>query len=133
MSNSFEAARNQLSRTIDRIQGAVAPVPGSGFERPPGFDPRDAFPDDPKEIGAAPTRPDAVVLVDLRRAARAERELGTDRVRRRHDDGSIEVAVPCGNEPAFRSWLLGYLDAAEVLEPADVRDGVIAWLEAVAS
>jgi proteasome accessory factor B len=118
---------------IDRIQGEVAAVVGSGFERPDGFDPRDAFPDDPKEIGADPWRPDAVVLVDARRAGRAERELGPDRVRVRHDDGSIEVAVPCGNEPAFRSWLLGYLDAAEVLAPADVRDGVVAWLEAVVS
>jgi proteasome accessory factor B len=118
---------------IDRIQGEVTEVDGPGFERPDGFDPRDAFPDDPKEIGADPTRPDAVVLVDARRAARAERELGPDRVLARHDDGSIQVAVPCGNEPAFRSWLLGYLDAAEVLAPADVRDRVIAWLEAVAS
>ncbi|MFP5486847.1 MAG: helix-turn-helix transcriptional regulator, partial [Acidimicrobiia bacterium] len=118
---------------IDRIQGAVDAVPGSGFERPVGFDPRDAFPDDPKAIGADPTRPDAIVLVDARRAGRAERELGADRVRRRHDDGSVEVAVPCGNEPAFRSWLLGYLDAAEVLAPDDVRAGVIAWLEAVVS
>jgi predicted DNA-binding transcriptional regulator YafY len=118
---------------IDRIQGAVAAIDGSGFERPDGFDPRDAFPDDPKEIGADPTRPDAVVLVDARRAGRAERQLGADRVLVRHGDGSIEVSVPCGNEPAFRSWLFGYLDAAEVLAPADVRDGVVAWLEAVAS
>ena len=118
---------------IDRIQGAVVTVDGSGFERPDGFDPRDAFPDDPKEIGADPTRPDAVVLVDARRAGRAERQLGTDRVLVRHADGSIEVSVPCGKEPAFRSWLFGYVDAAEVLGPADVRAGVIAWLEAVAS
>ncbi|HSJ90538.1 MAG TPA: WYL domain-containing protein, partial [Ilumatobacter sp.] len=62
-----------------------------------------------------------------------ERQVGPERVRVRHDDGSIEVAVPCGNEPAFRSWLLGYLDAAEVLAPVDVRDGVVAWLEAVVS
>ena len=116
---------------IDRIQGAVAAVAGSGFERPVGFDPRDAFPEDPKEIGADPARPDAVVLVDARRAGRAERELGPERVLARHDDGSIEVAVPCGNEAAFRSWLLGYLDAAEVRSPSDVRDGVVAWLEAV--
>lgn len=118
---------------IDRIQGVIVEVDGSVFERPAGFDPRDAFPDDPKEIGADPTRPDAIVVVDAHRAGRAERQVGSDRVRVRHDDGSIEVAVPCGNEPAFRSWLLGYLDAAEVLGPDDVRAGVIAWLEAVAS
>lgn len=118
---------------IDRIQGSVVAVAGSAFDRPGDFDVRDAFPDDPKEIGADPTRPDATVLVDARRAGRVERELGVERVRRRLDDGSIEVAVPCGNEPAFRSWLLGYLDAVEVLAPDDVRAGVVAWLEAVAS
>ena len=118
---------------IDRIQGAVTAVPGSTFERPAGFDPREAFPDDPKEIGADPSRPDAIVRIDARRAARAAGELGAERVRSRHDDGSIEVAVPCGNEPAFRSWLLGYLDAAEVVSPDDVRANVVAWLEAVAS
>lgn len=118
---------------IDRFQGEVSTVAGSTFERPAGFDPRDAFPDDPKAIGADAARPDAVVLVDVRQARRAERELGSDRVLARHDDGAIEVSVPCANEPAFRSWLLGYLDAAEVLSPVEVRDGVVAWLEAVAS
>lgn len=118
---------------IDRIQGDVLTVPGSSFERPAGFDPREAFPDDPKEIGADPTKPDARVLVDARQARRAEAELGSDRVTARHPDGSIELAVPCGNGPAFRSWVLGYLDAAEVLAPDDVRADVVAWLEAVAS
>lgn len=118
---------------IDRIQGRVEAVVGSRFERPADFDPRTAFPEDPKEIGADATRSDAVVLVDASQAPRAERELGTDRVTARRDDGSVEISVPCGNAPAFRSWLLGYLDAAEVLAPADVRGDVIAWLEAVAS
>lgn len=118
---------------IDRIQGDVTGVAGPTFDRPAGFDPRDAFPDDPKEIGADPTRPDAVVVIDAHRAGRAERELGVDRVLVRRDDGSIEVSVPCGNEAAFRSWLLGYLDAAEVVSPPDVRTDVVAWLEAVAS
>lgn len=118
---------------IDRIQGGIALVDGSHFERPDGFDPRDAFPDDPKEIGADPARPDAIVHIDARHAGRAERQLGTHRVSARRDDGSIEVSVPCGNEPAFRSWLFGYLDAAEVLAPPDVRAGIIAWLEGVAS
>jgi len=56
-------------------------------------------------------------------------EIGADRVRARHDDGSIEIDVPCANLPAFRSWLLGYLGHAEVLAPHDVRADVIGWLE----
>ncbi len=117
---------------IDRIDGAVTaqPEPGS-FERPDDFDPRDAFPDDPKLIGADPAVPDARVTIDAVRAGHAERELGSERVVERRDDGSIVVTVPCANQPAFRSWVLGYLDHAEVLEPASARDDVIAWLEAI--
>ena len=114
---------------IDRIDGTVEPIPGRSFERPEGFDPRDAFPDDPKLIGADAAPPDARVLIDAARAASALAEVSVDRVRDRHDDGSIEIDVPCANLPAFRSWLLGYLEHAEVLEPEDVRADVIGWLE----
>ncbi len=116
---------------IDRIDGAVSPDPDGGlFERPADFDPRTAFPDDPKMIGADATVPDALVHIDAARAAAVARDLGDERVRRRLDDGAIEVAVPCANVPAFRSWLLGHLEHAEVLEPVSVRDDVVAFLEA---
>jgi proteasome accessory factor B len=114
---------------IDRIEGAVELIAGQSFERPEGFDPRHAFPDDPKMIGADAAVPDALVLVDPAQAATALAEIGADRVRARHDDGSIEIDVPCANLPAFRSWLLGYLGHAEVLAPHDVRADVIGWLE----
>jgi predicted DNA-binding transcriptional regulator YafY len=116
---------------IDRVDGSVSiDHARAPFERPADFDPRAAFPEDPKMIGADETVPDAVVRVDASRAPAVERDLGGERVRRRHDDGSIEVAVPCANVPAFRSWLLGHLEHAEVLEPASVRADVIAFLEA---
>ncbi len=117
---------------IDRIQGAVEIVADSEFDRPADFDPRDAFPDDPKLIGADAALPDAQVLIDPPRAARALRELGDDRLVERRDDGAVVVDVPCGNVPAFRSWLLGHMEHAEVLAPATVRDDVVAWLEATA-
>lgn len=117
---------------IDRVDGDVASLsdPGS-FERPADFDPRDAFPDDPKLIGADAEVPDALVAIDAIRAGHAERALGGDRVAARREDGSIVVSVPCANQPAFRSWVLGYLEHAEVLEPESARDDVIAWLETV--
>ena len=107
----------------------MQPIAGESFERPDGFDPRDAFPDDPKLIGADAAVPDARVLVDGARAAAAAAEVGSDRVRTRHEDGSIEIDVPCANLPAFRSWLFGYLEHAEVLAPAEIRADVIDWLE----
>ena len=48
-------------------------------------------------------------------------------------DGSILVRVPCANLPAFRSWVLGLLDDAVVLEPPEVRDDVVQWLAAMAT
>lgn len=123
----------QRTFRIDRIDGAVIARPDAEFERPDGFDPRTALPEDPKDIGAGPEGPVAIVRVDASRAARVERELGADRVSGRHSDGSIEVRVPYGNEPAFRSWLLGLLDRAEVVGPPDLRERIVAWLRAVAS
>ena len=81
-------------------------------------------------IGADVATPDALVRIDAKRAADVVRDLGLDRVGRRLDDGSVEVSVPCANVPAFRSWLLGHLEHAEVLEPVELRDDVVAFLRA---
>ncbi len=117
---------------IDRIEGEVDVVDGETFERPADFDPREAFPDDPKLIGGGEEEPrEALVLVDVDRAAAAVRDLGAERVVRTRPDGSTELRVACTNLPAFRSWLLGYLDAAEVLEPIEVRADIVAFLEGI--
>jgi predicted DNA-binding transcriptional regulator YafY len=114
---------------VDRIEGDVAVDEDCTFERPPGVDVRAAFPSDPKQLGARDDETAvAVVRVDALRAAGVERELGPHRVVARADDGSIDVEVPCANVPAFRSWVLGLLDHAEVLGPPEVRAAVVAWL-----
>ena len=46
--------------------------------------------------------------------------------------GAVVVELPVTNRAAFRSFVLSFLDHAEVLEPADLRDDLIAWLEALA-
>lgn len=115
---------------VDRIAGDVAVGQAGAFERPPGLDLRSVLPDDPKAFGDG--HGDATVLVDAARAAAIVRELGDDRVVARHDDGAVEVTVPCANLPAFRSWILGLGEHAEVLEPAEVRSEIVAWLAGVA-
>jgi predicted DNA-binding transcriptional regulator YafY len=128
----FDHGRSeQRTYRIDRIEGGVESIPGSTFERPAGFDPRAAFPEDPKLIGATETVPVARVRIDSERADAAVRDLAEDRVLWRGEDGAVEVEVPCANLPAFRSWLLGFVEHAEVLDPEDVRAHVVAWLEAV--
>jgi len=118
------------SRTyrVDRIEGEVVAGPSGEFERPAGVDVAAAFPADPKLIGGDDPEAVARVLVDAPRAAQVERELGSSRVVARRAEGAIEVEVPCANEAAFRSWVLGLLDHAEVLAPPERRADVIAWL-----
>lgn len=121
---------------VDRFEGGAGAIevgPAGSFERPASFDPRTAFPADPKQIGdGVDERVDALVRIDSLRSAAIERELGADRVVERGDDGSILVSVPAGNLAAFRSWVLGLLDHAVVESPPDVRQHVIDWLAVVA-
>jgi hypothetical protein len=41
------------------------------------------------------------------------------------------VTLPVVNRAAFRSWVLDLLDHAEVLGPDDLRDDLVAWLDAI--
>ena len=127
------ARGGQRTFRVDRFDDAEIDVGAAGsFERPPSFDPRSAFPADPKQIGHdAFDGVDARVNVDALRAAAVERELGSERVVERRPDG-IVVTVPASNLPAFRSWVLGLLDHAVVLEPVEVRDEIVRWLRTVA-
>ncbi len=121
---------------VDRFEGGADGIDvgaGGSFERPASFDPRTAFPADPKQIGdGSDDRIEALVRIDTLRAAAIERELGADRVVERGNDNSILVSVPAGNLAAFRSWALGLLDHAVIESPPDVRQHVIDWLTAVA-
>jgi proteasome accessory factor B len=125
----------QRTFRVDRFDdgaGAIVVGPPGRYERPPAFDPRSAFPADPKQIGHdAFDGVEALVHVDTVRAAAVERELGADRVVERGAHG-IVVRVPATNFPAFRSWVLGLLDHAVVLEPVEVRAGIVEWLGLVA-
>jgi predicted DNA-binding transcriptional regulator YafY len=103
--------------------------PAASFDRPPSFDPRTAFPADPKQIGHdADEGVEALVRVSAVRSAAVERELGSERVVERGADGSVLVTVPAGNRPAFRSWVLGLLDHAVVESPPELRQHMIEWL-----
>lgn len=120
---------------VDRFDGGVAGLrvgTAASFERPSSFDPRTAFPADPKQIGVV--EDDAVearVRIAPQRAKAVERELGSERVVERGDDGGIVVTVPAGNFPAFRSWVLGLLEHAVVESPPAVVTGITQWLERV--
>jgi predicted DNA-binding transcriptional regulator YafY len=44
-------------------------------------------------------------------------------------DGSVVVAMTVTNRDNFRSFVLTFLDHAEVLSPPDLRAEIVAWLE----
>ncbi|MGB8858327.1 MAG: WYL domain-containing protein [Ilumatobacteraceae bacterium] len=115
---------------VDRIEGEVSVGTPAAFERPAGFDPRATFPTDPKLLGDEPAAR-AEVMIDEPRAVAVERELGEEAVVRRVLGGGIVVEVPCTNLDAFRSWLFGLGEYAEVLAPAEVRNAIVEWLQSM--
>jgi predicted DNA-binding transcriptional regulator YafY len=115
---------------VDRIGGSVEIDERGSFERP-DLDVAAFFPADSRQLSIGADEPAAVtaiVRLDGVRAEALERDLGAERVATA-DDGVVEVEVPATNPNAFRSWVLGFLDRAEVISPAERRHDVVSWLE----
>lgn len=116
---------------IDRIEGTPDAGASGAFEPPADVDPSAFVRDDPLQFGEE--QPVAArVLVDATRAAWVTDELGPEVVVERRDDGAVVVELRVVNRTAFRTWVLGLLEHAEVLEPEDLRADLVAWLEAMA-
>jgi proteasome accessory factor B len=110
---------------LDRIEGEVALTDDASFDPPPTTIPGRAR--GTWELGAeAPVR--ARVRIDGPQAVWAVQHVGPDHVVGEDADGSVTVELPVTNRAAFRSFVLSFLEHAEVLEPAELRDDLIAWL-----
>lgn len=118
---------------LDRVESNIEVLPGTEFERPRDFEVRSSFPTDPKVLpGAIDVGADtARVRVDPSDVGVVVAQYGDDSLVERSADGSGIFEIPCSNVDAFRHWLLGFVDRAEVLEPAPLRAHVVAWLEAI--
>jgi proteasome accessory factor B len=75
------------------------------------------------------TEVSAELLVDAVQAEWAAATVGEASVVERRPDGSVVLRVAVTNRDAFRSFVLGFLDHAEVLGPPDIRQPLIDWLE----
>lgn len=121
----------QDSRTyrVDRLQGDPVPVgePGA-FARPIGTD---GAPPPPWQLGDD-DEVVAEVLVDANQAEWAATEVGEAAVAERRPDGSVVLKLAVTNVEALRSFVLGFLDHAEVLGPPALRASMIDWLVRVA-
>lgn len=117
---------------IDRVEGDVEVGSPGGFEPPPGLEPGALLRDEPWQYGDD----ESVVAhlhVDASQAGPIVEQVGEDAVVERGGDGSVIVALPVTNASAFRSFVLGLLDAAEVLSPAELRADMTDWLESIAA
>ena len=123
---AFDHARQgeRLFR-VDRISGAVELEEAAGqFVRPEGVA---TAPPPPWRLGE-----DEEIVVELRvEASQAEwvRSLaGEETVAGTSPDGWVDFKLPVTNRAAFRGFVLGLLDRAEVMGPPEVRDEVVYWL-----
>jgi proteasome accessory factor B len=115
----------------DRIEGNVEVGAPAAFEAPSDFRPDDHVEDRPWMLGV-----DDPLTVRLRvgadRAVGALAELRGEAAATPNEDGTVEVEFTITNRVAFRSFVLGFLDHAEIVSPPELRAEVIAWLERIA-
>lgn len=110
---------------LDRVEGElVATGPAGAFARPSMAQ---AAPPPPWRMGEEEEKL-AQLWVDADQATWARQALGAGAVREDRPDGSAVFEVPVTNTSAFRSFVLGYLDHAEVLGPPELRADLVAWL-----
>ena len=74
----------------------------------------------------------ARLLVDAPHAPWVIGHLGESTVVERRADGSIVAAEEVCNREAFRSFVLTFLDGAEILEPPELRRDLEDWLQGMA-
>jgi proteasome accessory factor C len=114
---------------VDRITGDVTRDEAGTAEVPEGIeaDVEAALPEEPWDAEGE----DRILMrirVDALEARRVADEVGGDKVVCKLDDGSVELVLGVSSFASIRSWVLGLLDHATVLEPAPFRDELVAWL-----
>lgn len=125
---AFDLERGeQRNFRLDRIRSEIGLGDPGGQEHPPPLVPVD--PADPWEFGDAEpiltkVRFDAEVAPF---AATSLSSCATESL----PDGSLVISVPVANWRAFRSFVLSFLDHAEVLDPPEFRTAMREWLVTV--
>jgi proteasome accessory factor B len=128
--SGFDHARGEERNfRLDRVEGGIAAGAPRSFERPATGVPGAQLA--PWQLGEG----DPVlgrVLVDADQAAIAIGTLGADAIVEQRDDGAVVVELAVTNQDGFRSFVLGFLEHAEVIAPDELRAAFVSWLEAVA-
>ncbi|MCD9623073.1 helix-turn-helix transcriptional regulator [Rhabdothermincola salaria] len=114
---------------LDRIDGPVELGGPGAFERPAAR--VEGGPGQPWLYGDGEPVV-AELLVDADRARWARQQLGDDVDATDHPDGSVTFRVPVTSWPAFRGFVLSFLDRAELVGPDALRRDLVAWVGALA-
>lgn len=115
---------------LSRVEGTVVPVGELDAFTPPAPGGA-ALRLDPWALTVDAEPVEVEVWLDPVAAVGARDDLGEAVVLADDDDGLV-VRLTVHNREGFRSWLLSFLDRAEVLSPPEVRREVVAWLRRVA-
>lgn len=129
LSGYDELRDDERAYRVDRIEGSVTVLEGSTFEPPSTTVPGMAVAPWQLEVDPPVT---ARVRLGGPLVEWAVQQLGPGHVVVENPDGSVVVQLPVTHRAAFVSFVLSLLDHAEVLEPPDLRDEIVAWLEGVA-
>lgn len=124
----FDRARDaERNFRVDRIEGGLELSAPDSFVRPDGAGQQgDRQPWEFDETAEVTAR----VLVDADQAAWARTFVEPAAVAER-PDGAVVLTVTVTNRDAFRSFVLGFREHAEVLEPSEMRDDIVQWLRAM--
>jgi predicted DNA-binding transcriptional regulator YafY len=112
---------------VDRMEALPSLGDPGAFEAPPREDGRQDLLGVPWRFGEGEPVT-SYVSVDALMAPRVRAELGEDAVVESRPDESVVVRLEVTNDSAFRSWVLGLLDHAEVLGPPSTREMMRSWL-----
>lgn len=107
---------------VDRMGGLVVDEEADAFRRPKGFRVSHELARYPWEAGTDELR--VLVRFDPRVAWWARRQVG-DADLRDEEDGGLVAELQVANPEAFIGWILSFEDAAEILEPAEMRSRLV--------
>jgi predicted DNA-binding transcriptional regulator YafY len=109
---------------VDRIGKLTVSEKTGTFAKPKGFDVRSLMDGQPWEAGSDP-EVEATIRFDSEVAWWAARTLGLER-----PEAELVATVPVANRDALVGWVLSFGDAAEVLDPSEIRDEIRTRVEA---
>jgi len=114
---------------MSRIDGEVVAGDAPHAFEPPS-EPVQPLRLDPWDLGGRGDPITAHVWFDPEVAPTVRAEIGEVTVIS-DDETGLVVALDVTNRDGFRSWLLSFLDRAELLSPPDLRDELVEWLTEV--